>query len=163
MFRIKHKSVVGVTVVVAVCGSLVATAAAQVTVHRVAPKAQGAVRYLGKASVDDNGLLKLDVSQVVAGRGAQALLVGRDARLLTGPATRLLDLQGKPVARALLDHATVRVLGRLLPLSAWSVNDEGERLPTIRAARIVVLQLEPQDEADTETTSAQDQVETDND
>ena len=55
MFGIKQKIVVGVTVLVAVCGSLGATAAAQVTVHRVAarltPTQQQAL--LGGASLND--------------------------------------------------------------------------------------------------------------
>lgn len=146
----------------AVCGSLVATAAARVGIHTAVTKPQAGAFYVGKLSVKDNGLLKLDVQQVAGARGAQALLVGRDARLLTGRATKLVDLQGTRVARALLDDAIVRVRGQLLPVSAWPFDDEGERLPTIRAAQIVVLQLEPQEVAETETTPAQVEVETHN-
>lgn len=154
MFRIKQKSVVVVTVIAVAAGSLAAAASASPAAKRpLQQQARPAATFIGEASLDDTGLLELDVSQVVAARGAGALLVGREARLLTGSATRIANLQGGPVARALLDHALVRVLGRLVPVSAWTVNEEGERVPTIRVARIVVLQT------DSETEPAQDGVE----
>lgn len=152
MFRIKQKSVV-VVAVVAVAGSLAVSANAAVK-----PVQRPVVSYLGEASLENTGLLTLDVNQV-AGRGAQALLVGREANLLTGPATRIVNAQGGLVARTLLDHAIVRVQGRLLPVNAWQLNDEGERQPTIRATRIIVLQLEAP-ESDNETETSQDSAET---
>ena len=151
MSRIKQKGIV-VVAVVAVVGSLAVSANAAVK-----PVQRPVVSYLGEASLEDTGLLTLDVNQV-AGRGAQALLVGREARLLTGPATRIVNAQGGVVARTLLDHAIVRVQGRLLPVNAWQLNDEGERQPTIRATRIIVLQLEAP-ETDNETETSQDGAE----
>jgi len=144
VFRIKQKSIIAIAVV-AVAGSLAVSANAAVK-----PVQRAAVSYLGEASLDDTGLLTLDVNQV-AGRAAQALLVGREARLLTGPATRIVNAQGGVVARTLLDHAIVRVQGRLLPVTAWPLNDEGERQPTIRVRQILVVQLEAQDASDSET------------
>jgi len=178
MFRITQKgfvAVVGAAVagsLVAVAGSLVvsakASAVAQPVQRQVQPvvgasasvvaqpvqrQVQPAASYLGQASLDDTGLLTLDVNQV---RGAQALLVGREARLLTGPATRIANVQGGLVARALLDQAIVRVQGRLLPVGLWAWNDQGERVPTIRANRIVVLQLPAQDVTSTDSSASQD-------
>ena len=149
MFRIKQKSVV-VVAVIAVAGSLAVAANAAGK-----PLPRPVVSYLGEASLTDTGSLTLDVNQV-AGAGAQALLVGREAGLLTGPTTPIADTQGGLVARALLDHATVRVQGRLLPVNAWQLNDEGQRQPTIRVNRIIVLQLQAPEATDTDTAPAPD-------
>ena len=156
MFGITQKSIVAVAVV-AVVGSVVVSANAAVAAK---PLQRPAASYLGEASLEDTGVLTLDVKQVLAGRGAQAQLVGREARLLTGPATRITNVQGGLVARTLLDHALVRVQGRLLPVSAWPLNDEGERLPSIRVSRIVVVQLQVEDATDSEGAPAQDNSET---
>jgi hypothetical protein len=179
MFRFTGKgfvAVVGAAVagsLVAVAGSFVVGARASAVAQPVQPLVQPVVRataavvaqplqrqllrpaasFLGQASLDSTGLLTLDVNQV---RGAQALLVGREVRLLTGPATRIANVQGGLVARTLLDQALVRVQGRLLPVNAWAWNDQGERVPTIRASRILVLQLPVQDVTSTDTATSQD-------
>jgi hypothetical protein len=168
MFRITRKSIVSV-LVAAVAGALVAVAGSFAVSGNAAAAAlkpgqrqpQPAAGYLGKASLDDTGVLSLDVSQVLAGRGTQTLLVDREARLLTGPATRITNRQGARVARALLEDAIVRVHGRLLPISAWPLNDEGQRQPTIRATQITVLQLEAP-ETDNENETSQDSTDTAN-
>jgi hypothetical protein len=117
--------------------------------------------FLGKVSLDnDTGVLSVDVEQVLAARGRQTLLVGHDVRLVTGPATLIVDQHGASVASTLLEDAIVRVQGRLLPNSAWAVNDDGEREPTVRATRILVLQLEAPGH-DNEDASSQPRIETD--
>lgn len=131
----------------------VVSASASVVAQPVQLQLRPAASFLGQTSLDDTGLLTLDVNQV---GGAQALLVGREVRLLTGPATRIANVQGGLVARTLLDQAMVRVQGRLLPVNAWAWNDQGERVPTIRATRIVVLQLPAPDVTSTDTATSQD-------
>jgi hypothetical protein len=179
MFKFTGKgfvAVVGAAVagsLVAVAGSFVVSARASAVAQPVQPLVQPVVSasasvvaqpvqrqllrpvasFLGQTSLDDTGLLTLDVNQV---GGAQALLVGREVRLLTGPATRIANVQGGLVARTLLDQAMVRVQGRLLPVNAWAWNDQGERVPTIRASRIVVLQLPAPDVTSTDTATSQD-------
>ena len=162
MFRITQKGSVVAAAAAVVVGSLVAVVGSLVVSADASAAAKPvqqhlpATLYLGEASLDDTGVLSLDVNQIVAARGAQALLLDREVKLLTGPATRITNVQGGLVARAQLDDAIVRVQGRLLPVGAWPLNDEGERMPTIRATRIVVVQLEVQDATD---TPAQDGVE----
>jgi hypothetical protein len=164
MFKLTRRDLVSVLsltcaaalVAVALAGAFVVGGAAAA----VKP-AQTPASYLGKASLDnDTGALSVDVKQVVAARGTQTLLLGHDVRLLTGPATRIVDRQGAAVARTLLEDAIVRVQGRLLPTSAWALNDDGEREPTIRANRILVLQLEAP-EHDSEDALSPDTSETD--
>ncbi len=139
--RFKGRNIMTGIVAVAVFGALAATAAARATALVSAPSGR-AVVVAGKASLKDNGALELEVGSVAVGRGTLATLIGRDAQLLTSPATRLVNTAGAPVARTLLDDATIRVSGRLLPVRAWAYDDEGVRLPTIRALRIVVLRLD---------------------
>ena len=141
MIRIKAQNIVVGIVALVAFGSLVATGSARVAAHAAAPSGR-APALVGEASLEDTGALKLDVGRVAGGRLDLAALVGRDVRLLTAPATRLMDLRGATVARTLLDHATIQVRGRLLPLRAWALDDEGVRVPTIRALQIVVLRLD---------------------
>jgi hypothetical protein len=156
MIGIKGQNVVVGIVALVAFGSLVATGSARVAAHRPAPS-ERAPALVGEVSLEDTGALKLDVGSVAGGRLQLAALVGRDVRLLTAPATRLVDLRGATVARALLDHATIRVRGRLLPPSSWALDDEGTRVPTLRALQIVVIRLDTSEQPDTTAqTSADD-------
>ena len=148
--RLKGHNVVAGVVAVAVFGTLVATAVARPTARAAAPSGRTVV-VAGKASLEDNGALELDVGDVATSRGTYATLAGR-VRLFTAPTTRLVNAAGAPVGRALLDDATIRVSGRLLPRGSWAYNDEGERLPSIRALRIVVLRLDASTERADETS-----------
>jgi len=153
--RFKGRNVVAGIVVGAVFGALAATAAARATALVSAPSGR-AVVVAGEASLKDNGALELEVGSVAVGRGTPTTLIGRDARLLTSQATRLVNTAGAPVDRTLLDDATIRVSGRLLPVGAWAYDDEGERLPTIRALRIVVLRLDVSTDEPDDTSPAAD-------
>ena len=165
MFKLTRKDLVSLVGLVC-AAALVAVALTGVFVvggasAAVKPAQATTSSYLGKASLDnDTGVLSIDVKQVVAARGTQTLLVDHDVRLLTGPATRIVNRQGATVARTLLEDAIVSVQGKLLPTSAWALNDEGEREPTIRATRILVLQLEAP-EHDSEDALSQDKTEND--
>ena len=70
------------------------------------------------------------------------LLVDHDARMVVGRGAGISDLAGRRISTLLLDDATVRVQAAIAAPSAWRVDDEGRRVPTIVAKRIVVLELD---------------------
>jgi len=55
-----------------------------------------------------------------------------------------------------LEDATARVVGRLLPRSAWRVDDDGQLLATFAAKRVVVLATTAPDQADGQDTQSAD-------
>jgi hypothetical protein len=115
-----------------------------VTVARTSP-ARRTWTFLGKAKRDDFGVLSLDVDQVnLPARyiTQRYLLTDHHARLVVGRATAINDLTGRRISTLLLDDATVRVQATIAAPSAWRVDDEGRRVPTIVAKRIVVLELD---------------------
>jgi hypothetical protein len=101
--------------------------------------------FLGKAKRDDFGALSLDVDSVNLPASyvtQRYLLTDHKARLVLGRTTAISDLTGRRVSTLLLDDATVRVQATIAAPSAWRTDDEGRRVPTIIAKRIVVLELD---------------------
>jgi hypothetical protein len=101
--------------------------------------------FLGKAKRDDFGALSLDVDQVnlpVRYVTQRYLLTDHHARMVVGRATAISDLTGRRLSTLLLDDATVRVQATIAAPSAWRTDDEGRRVPTIVAKRIIVLELD---------------------
>ena len=45
-----------------------------------------------------------------------------------------------------LDDATARVTGKLLPRSAWRLDDDGQLLPTFAASRVVLVTSIPREQ-----------------
>lgn len=104
--------------------------------HQQAPSA-----FEGELSLDD-GLVKLKVLRIVAGRPRQAWrLFEHRAVLDLSPHARIVDTRGGKISPAIVDDAIARVSGRLLPTSAWRWTDD-ELRPVIHAQRIVVLRLD---------------------
>jgi hypothetical protein len=111
----------------------------------VASQQQRTWTFLGKAKRDDFGVLSLDVDQVNLPASyvtQRYLLTDHDARMVLGRATAIRDLTGRPISSLLLDDAKVRVQATIAAPSAWRTDDEGRRVPTIIAKRIVVLELD---------------------
>jgi hypothetical protein len=78
--------------------------------------------------------------------GAFELKIGeRDLRIIVAHA-KVTNLAGRPV-RLPLDDANARVSGKLLPRSAWRLDDDGQLLPTIAANRVVLITI-AQDQTD---------------
>jgi hypothetical protein len=101
--------------------------------------------FLGEAKRDDLGVLSLDVDQVNLPASyvtERYLLTDHHARMVLGRATAIRDLAGRRISTVLLDDATVRVQATIAAPSAWRSDDEGRRVPTIIAKRIVVLELD---------------------
>ena len=101
--------------------------------------------FLGKAKRDDFGALSLDVDSVNLPASyvtQRYLLTDHHARMVLGRATAISDLTGRRISTLLLDDATVRVQATIAAPSAWRSDDEGRRVPTIIAKRIVVLELD---------------------
>jgi hypothetical protein len=78
------------------------------------------------------------------------VLVERDVRLLIAHA-KISNRLGRLV-RLPLDDATARVSGRLLPQSAWRLDDDGQLLPTLAANHIILLATTPPDQAESQDT-----------
>jgi hypothetical protein len=73
--------------------------------------------------------------------GAFELKIGeRDLRILVAHA-KVTNLTGRPM-RLPLDEANARITGKLLPRSAWRLDDDGQILPTIAATRIVLISVQ---------------------
>jgi hypothetical protein len=111
----------------------------------VASQQQRTWTFFGKAKRDDFGVLSLDVDQVNLPASyvtQRYLLTDHDARMVLGRATAIRDLTGRPISSLLLDDAKVRVQATIAAPSAWRSDDEGRRVPTIIAKRIVVLELD---------------------
>jgi hypothetical protein len=103
---------------------------------QVGPQTQTAATRLRLFSGDlkrkDNGAFELKIGE-------------RDLRIIVAHA-RVTNLAGRPV-RIPFDEANARISGKLLPRSAWRLDDDGQLLPTIAATRVVVIAI-PQDETD---------------
>jgi hypothetical protein len=111
----------------------------------VTSRSQRTWTFLGKAKRDDFGALSLDVDQVNLPASyvtQRYLLTDHHARMVVGRATAISDITGRRVSTMLLDDATVRVQATIAAPSAWRTDDEGQRVPTIVAKRIVVLELD---------------------
>jgi hypothetical protein len=111
----------------------------------VASQQQRTWTFFGKAKRDDFGVLSLDVDQVNLPASyvtQRYLLTDHDARMVLGRATAIRDLTGRRISSLLLDDAKVRVQATIAAPSAWRNDDEGRRVPTIIAKRIVVLELD---------------------
>jgi hypothetical protein len=120
------------------------TAPRPVTAGRTSPPSR-TWTFLGKAKRDDLGALSLDVDQVnlpLRYVTQRYLLMDHHARMVIGRATAISDLTGRRISTLLLDDATVRVQASIAAPSAWRTDDEGRRVPTIIAKRIVVLELD---------------------
>ena len=87
--------------------------------------------FTGELSQKDSGAVELKVTLRQNG-----LLVDRDVRLLIAHAT-ITNRIGRRVQ--LLDDATARVTGTMLPRSAWRYDDDGQLLATFAANRIIIL------------------------
>jgi hypothetical protein len=116
----------------------------QTATHQtVATRLQG---FTGELSRKDTGAFELKVTLRQNG-----VLVDRDVRLLVAHA-KVTNRLGRPAQ--LLDDATARVSGRMLPQSAWRLDDDGQLLPTIAATRVILLTATPIDQG--EVQDAQD-------
>jgi hypothetical protein len=122
-----------------------ATTVARVVHHTRPSTSQRTWTFLGKVKRDDFGALSLDIDQVnLPARFVtqRYLLTDHDARMVVSRVTPIRDLAGRRISTLLLDDATVRVQAAIAAPSAWRVDDEGRRVPTIVAKRIVVLELD---------------------
>ena len=122
-----------------------ATTATRLVKHTRTSQSQRTWTFLGKAKRDDFGALSLDIDQVnLPARYVtqRYLLIDHDARMVVSRVTAIRDLAGRRISTLLLDDATVRVQAAIAAPSAWRVDDEGRRVPTIVAKRIVVLELD---------------------
>jgi hypothetical protein len=122
-----------------------ATSATRLVKHTRTSQSQRTWTFLGKAKRDDFGALSLDIDQVnLPARYVtqRYLLTDHDARMVVSRVTAIRDLAGRRISTLLLDDATVRVQAAIAAPSAWRVDDEGRRVPTIVAKQIVVLELD---------------------
>jgi hypothetical protein len=122
-----------------------ATTTTRLVRHTRTPRSQRTWTFLGKAKRDDFGALSLDIDQVnLPARYVtqRYLLTDHDARMVVSRVTAIRDLAGRRISTLLLDDATVRVQAAIAAPSAWRVDDEGRRVPTIVAKQIVVLELD---------------------
>jgi hypothetical protein len=103
------------------------------TYQTVQTRLQG---FTGELSRKDSGAFELKVTLRQNG-----VLVERDVRLLIVHA-KVSNRLGRLV-RLPLDDATARVSGRMLPRSAWRLDDDGQLLPTFAANRIILLTATP--------------------
>jgi hypothetical protein len=92
--------------------------------------------FTGELSYKDTGAFELKVTLRQNG-----VLVDRDVRLLVAHA-KVSNRLGRLI-RLPLDDATARVTGRMLPQSAWRLDDDGQLLPTFAATRIILLTAPP--------------------
>ncbi len=125
--------------------SSAATTTTRLVKHTRTPRSQRNWTFLGKAKRDDFGVLSLDVDQVnLPARYVtqRYLLTDHHARIVVSRGTAISDLAGRRISTLLLDDATVRVQAAIAAPSAWRVDDEGRRVPTIVAKQIVVLELD---------------------
>ena len=77
--------------------------------------------------------------------GAFELTIGeRNLRIIVAHA-KVTNLAGRPMALP-LDDATARVTGKLLPRSAWRLDDDGQLLPTFAASRVVLVTSIPREQ-----------------
>ena len=158
MFRFKKaleirntkKSVLVAAVAAVVVGATGTTAAA--ALQRQAPSGLGSQAvpgfydrtwtFAGETSIDD-GMLELGVDAIAdlpsQYLGEGSTLVRRNAVLVIGPETRIVDTRGRAFPRLALDEATVRVTGTLLQVSLWRNDGDGDLAPTVRVDRILVL------------------------
>jgi len=109
---------------------------------QVIPQSQTAVtrvqQLAGELERKDNGSFELKIGE-------------RDLRILVAHA-KVTNVAGRPV-RLPFDEANARVIGKLLPRSAWRLDDDGQVLPTFAASRILLMAI-PR-----EQTSEADQTE----
>ena len=108
----------------------------------------------GELSRSDSGALELKVTTRQNGE-----LVDRDVRILTAHA-KVTNGAGR-LGRLPLADSTARVTGVLLARANWRVDEDGQRTPTINAARIVVIATTPPDDTD-DSNEAADQAESTN-
>jgi hypothetical protein len=123
----------------------IATTTTRLVKHTRTSRSQRTWTFFGKAKRDDFGALSLDIDQVnLPARYVtqRYLLTDHDARMVVSRVTAIRDLAGRRISTLLLDDATVRVQAAIAAPSAWRVDDEGRRVPTIVAKRIVVLELD---------------------
>ena len=70
--------------------------------------------------------------------GAFELKIGeRDLRIIVAHA-KVTNVAGRPM-RLPLDEANARITAKLLPRSAWRLDNDGQILPTFTASRIVLI------------------------
>ena len=122
-----------------------ATTATRLLKQTRTTRSQRTWTFFGKAKREDFGALSLDIDQVnLPARYVtqRYLLTDHDARMVVSRVTAIRDLAGRRISTLLLDDATVRVQATIAAPSAWRVDDEGRRVPTIVAKRIVVLELD---------------------
>ena len=113
---------------------------AQPSVAQTQTAAKPVQRLTGELSQKDTGAFELKIT--VRRNG---MLVDRDVRLLVARA-KVTNRAGRRVR--LLDDATARVTGAMLPRSAWRLDDDGEVIATFAASRVLVIATSPRDEAD---------------
>jgi hypothetical protein len=83
--------------------------------------------------------------------GAFELKIGeRDLRIIVGQA-RVTNVAGRPM-RLPLDEANARITAKLLPRSAWRLDDDGQILPTFAASRVVLIAAPRQQTSETDQT-----------
>jgi hypothetical protein len=108
-------------------------------VPQVVPQKQIAVtrvqQFAGELTRKDTGAFELKIGE-------------RDLRILIAHA-KVTNLAGRPVALP-LDDANARITGKLLPRSAWRLDDDGQLLPTFAANRVIVIATTPQETDQTE-------------
>jgi hypothetical protein len=101
----------------------------------------------GDTNIDD-GVLELDVERIaklpLRFAPEARILMDERVRLVLGGA-RVVDAVGRPVARHLLEDATVRVTGSVLPEESWTFDEDGDIRPAVRADRVLVVRVDLND------------------
>jgi hypothetical protein len=116
---------------------------------QVIPQAQTAVKLVPQKQSAAPRLQQLTGELNRKDNGSFELKIGeRDLRILVARA-KVTNLAGRPVALP-LDDANARVTGKLLPRSAWRLDDDGQLLPTFAANRVIVIATTPQETDQTE-------------
>jgi hypothetical protein len=119
---------------------------------QVIPQAQTAVKLVPQTQIAAPRLQQLTGELKRKDNGSFELKIGeRDLRILVAHA-KVTNIAGRPM-RLPLDEANARIIGKLLPRSAWRLDDDGQILPTYSASRILLIAI-PR-----EQTSEADQTE----
>jgi hypothetical protein len=113
---------------------------------QVVPQAQTAVTIAPQTQTGAPRLKQLAGELQRKDTGAFELKIGeRDLRIIVAHA-KVTNLTGRPM-RLPLDEANARISGKLLPRSAWRLDDDGKLLPTFAASHVVLINS-PRDETD---------------
>jgi hypothetical protein len=118
---------------------------------QVIPQAQTAVKLAPQKQIAAPRLQQLTGELNRKDNGSFELKIGeRDLRILVAHA-KVTNVAGRPM-RLPLDEANARIIGKLLPRSAWRLDDDGQILPTYSASRILLITIAREQTSDEDQT-----------